>query len=184
MNNRGLSFEIAFKEVFRKWEVQLEQVSNGFWASRWKRGPKVFMDKWVEESKKQFLYSFLSSVVMVFVVVLFIEIYKSDAVLKTIEQVFRNLCLLGIVLMAVGLILIFKSDRKTSYGFMFERFGITSIMFLYFGKNTEHLFNHYPVSISDLFIGTLFVSFFISFAASSFYYLYKHFQFEKKLSKV
>lgn len=61
MINHGVDFNIAIINAFNKWEVQLRPTSNPLWTPFWLNGPKLFIDKWVNESKQQIFYWLLLS---------------------------------------------------------------------------------------------------------------------------
>ena len=184
MIDKEIAFEIAFKEAFKKWKPQLKEESNAFWLPIWKKGPKLFIDKWAEQSKKQFLYSFLILIVTSFLAATIIVIYKNYANQNIIEKIYKAISFSVMVLLILGRIFIFKSKIKTTFGSMYNVKFIVSIMWLIIELVKHRWGFDSRFSFSEVFLEILLGNYFLALAILPFRLLYKHFEFERKLSKV
>lgn len=183
MMNQEITFGVALKEAFEKWKPQLKE-SNSFWSPIWKYGPKTFIDKWAQQTKKHFLYTVSLSLFTTFFVLGINRILKKDTLFNIIDEWKENVGFIIIFLLIAGRLLIFTSKIKTTYGNMFNVYCVFSIVFVFSKMFSLNLFHHYSVSIKLAFIRSFFDAFYIIYAISTFRLLYKHFEFERKLSKV
>ena len=190
MMANDISFEVALEEGFEKWDEQLSLKSNLFWAPFWLEGPKVLMDKWIKESKKQFLFCLLLSVLITFITAKVIMQYKSKMVLNILDQGYEILMVLTILLLSIGRYIVYKSKIKTAYSFMFNVHCIGCIIIftlqllrLEFDYNSIFMMDQ-KFEMRRLF-STLFMNvLYFNYGVYTFYFLQKHFEFIRKLAKI
>lgn len=183
MLNKEITFSVALKEAFEKWKHHLKE-SNSFWAPVWKYGPKIFINKWAEQTKKHFLYTASLSLLIAFLVLVINRFLKTHSYFEIKDECRENAGLFIISLLIVGRVLIFISKIKTTYGNMFNVYCVFSILFIFNKMFSSNLFYHQSVSLELALIRCFFDAFFIIYAFLSFRLLYKHFEFERKSSKV
>jgi hypothetical protein len=190
MINQGVDFKTALINSFDKWEAQLRPASNAFWTPFWLNGPKLFIDKWVKESKKQFFYWFLLSVVITFTTVWIIMQNKSNKFLVQLEQGYEILLIVLIVFLFIGRYFVYKSATKTIFSYMFKVHCVGSVLILailLFSIESDSYFifaMNQKFTMNRLFFNVFQNIWYIVYSIYSFYFLYNHFQFERKLSKV
>lgn len=190
MINQGVDFKTALINSFDKWEVQLRPASNAFWTPFWLNGPKLFIDKWVKESKKQSIYWLLLSVFITFTTIWIIMQSKSNKFLVQLEQGYQILLIVLIVFLFIGRYLVYKSKTKTIFSYMFNVNSVVSVLILAILLISIEFDSYFIFAINQKFImKRLFFTVFsniwyIVYSIYSFYFLYNHFQFERKLSKV
>ena len=190
MIKQEIVFEIALINAFDKWEAQLRPTSNPLWATSWLNGPKLFIDKWVKETKQQTFYWILLSVVISLLTAWLITKKKSNLLLIQLEQGYEILLIVLLVFLFTGRYFIFKSRTKTIFSYMFNVHCLGSVLILAILLFSIE-FDFYSIfAINQKFImRRLFLSVFtniwyIVYSIYSFYFLIKHFQFERKFAKV
>jgi hypothetical protein len=190
MITQGIDFKTALINSFDKWEAQLKPASNAFWTPFWLNGPKLFIDKWVKESKKQSFYWLLLSVVITFTTVWITLQNKSNKFLAQLEQGYEILLIVLIVFLFIGRYFVYKSATKTIFSYMFNVHCVGSVLILAIILISIESDSYFIFAINQKFImKRLFFSVFsniwyIVYSIYSFYFLFNHFQFERKLSKV
>lgn len=190
MMKQSVAFETALINAFDKWEAQLSPSSSLFWAPFWLNGPKLLLDKWVKESKQQFFFWWLLSVVISLLTAWTIMQNKSNVFLNQLEQGYEILVIVLVVFLFMGRYFIFKSQTKTIFSYMFNVHCLGSILILAIQLFGLEFDSDFIFSLNQKFImRRLFFSFFMNiwgivYSIYSFYFLYNHFQFERKLSKV
>jgi len=193
MVNQEISFGVALKEAFEKWRLQLKPRAAGFWTPEKRRflfsertvEPKLIMDKLEKISKKNFFNIILLSIIITSLTFALVKMYDSETVLNAFNEVCKSLCLILIALLLSGRILMFKIKGATTFGYLFktEFFRIIWMPFfnLFLLSDTDFLLK--PISNKHFFIIALFALGLVR-ALLSLQFLYKHFEFERKLSKV
>jgi hypothetical protein len=190
MIKQEIVFEMALIHAFDKWEVQLRPESNPFWAPFWLNGPKLFMDKWVKETKQQIFYWMLLSVVISLLTAWIITKKKSNLLLIQLEQGYELLLIVLLVFLFTGRYFIFKSRTKTIFSYMFNVHCVGSVLILAIQLFSIEFDSYFIFAINQKFImRRLFFSVWINiwyvvYSIYSFYFLINHFQFERKFAKV
>lgn len=190
MIKQGVDFKTALISSFDKWEAQLRPVSNAFWTPFWLYGPKLFIDKWVKESKQQFLYWLLLSVVITFTTVWIIMQNKTNKFLVQLEQGYEILLIVLILFLFIGRYFVFKSPAKTIFSYMFNVHCVGSVLILAIQLFSIESDSYFIFAMNQKFIMkrlffTIFLNiWYIVHSIYLFYFLYNHFQFERKLSKI
>jgi hypothetical protein len=190
ITTQGVVFEIALINAFDKWEVQLRPTSNPLWAPSWLNGPKLFIDKWVKETKQLTFYWMLLSVVISLLTAWLITKKKSNLLLIQLEQGYEILVIVLLVFLFIGRYFIFKSRTKTIFSYMFNVHCLASVIILTILLFSIEFVPYFIFAENQKFImRRLFFSVFtniwyIVYSIYSFKFLYNHFQFERKLSKV
>lgn len=190
MLNQEVVFEIALINAFDKWKLQLRPTSNPFWAPFWLNGPKLLLDKWVKESKQQIFYWCLLSIIISLLTAWIIMQNKSNMFLIQLGQGYEILIIVLIVFLFIGRYFIFKSPTKTVFSYMFNVHCVGSFLILAIQLFGIEFDSYFIFAVNQKFIiRRLFFSVFINiwyivYSIYSFYFLFNHFQFERKLSKV
>jgi len=190
ISKQGVVFEIALIHAFDKWEVQLRPTSNPLWAPSWLNGPKLFIDKWVKETKQQLFYWMLLSVVISLLTAWIIMQNKSSMFLVQLEKGYEILIILLLAFLFIGRYFIFKSPTKTIFSYMFKVHCLASVIILTILLFSIEFDSYFIFAENQKFImRRLFFSVWINiwyvvYSIYSFYFLINHFQFERKFSKV
>jgi uncharacterized integral membrane protein len=183
-------FEEAFVHAFENWKEQLRPSSSLFWAPFWLNGPKLFMDKWVKESKRQFFFLWLLSVVISLLIACTIMQNKSNIFLNQLAQGYEILLIVLVVFLFIGRYFVFKSPTKTIFSYMYNVHCLGSFLLLAIQLFSSEFNSDFIFALNQKFImRRLFFSVFIHiwcvvYSIYSIYFLYNHFQFERKLAKV
>ncbi len=187
---QSVAFETALINAFDKWEELLRPASNLFWAPFWLNEPKLFMDKLVKESKRQLLFWWLLSVIISLITAWTIMQNKSNIFLNQLVLGYETLLIVLIVLLLTGRYFVFKSPTKTIFSYMFNLHCVGSFLMLAIQLFGLEFSSDFIFALNQKFImRRLFFSIFIHiwcavYSIYSIYFLYNHFQFERKLSKV
>ena len=184
MSNEEVPFEVAFKEAFEKWRLQLKPTKS-WWLGDKISGPKIFVEEWVKRSKKELLYSVLISISLVLIVAMAMKGYGYDFVPK-MGNIYLGITLSIGFLFVLGRISMFKPNRLTTFTYLFKkRFFRFVWMMIYFSFMfyRASFFTLAPKKFSILQFSFLhFLIVFVLIQSSfSLQLLYKHFQFERKL---
>lgn len=186
MSDENVSFEMAFKEVFDKWQEQLNP--SRYWILDFDSFPKIVADRLMSETKKQFFYSTTLITVGVTLMILgLIKFFDNSTVIAIVNKVYMVLWILAPVLLIASRIRLKQSRVKTIYRSYFEKhsFGLIFMCgYILFRNGLVSFFNDKLNLSSFVEIFWLFcATFFLVYALLTFQVLYKHFQFEKKLFK-
>lgn len=176
----GVSFEIAFHDVFENWKEQFRP-SSSLWLGRKNVQPKIVIDKWVSIHKIQSLNTLKSLLIISVILILFSRSFAIEKFSKEITIVIRGFYLIFWILIVIYRILIWKSKKITITGLMFKNSSLILIVFIFcfaFGLSPIHLFN--SNSSFNLWTALTTILFFIM-SVSSLQLAYKHLQFIKKL---
>jgi hypothetical protein len=190
MIKQGVDFETARINAFDKWKAQLRPTSNPLWAPSWLNGPKLFIDKWVKESKQLIFYWLLLSADISLLTAWLITEKKSNMLLIQLEHGYEILLMVLLVFLFIGRYFIFKSRTKTVFSYMFNVHCVGSVLILAIQLFNIEFDPYLIFAINQKFImRRLFFSVFtniwyIVYSIYSFKFLFNHFQFERKLAKV
>ena len=189
MTSQEVSYEVGFMQAFEKWKAQLKP-KTGFWAPGKNRflffesnvEPKLVNDKLEKISKSKTLNSLVISLAIVGLIMGSIKFNDIKNVLPIIKQVYVILCFGMIVLLVLGRMVISQFKSNTIFGFLFKKGCFQSIWIIVLGLYM--LSGIFDKIISDKYYITLFlINFGFVNSVFTLRLLYKHFQFEKKLSK-
>nr|WP_315154946.1 hypothetical protein [uncultured Flavobacterium sp.] len=171
----GVSFEIAFHEVFNNWKYQMKP-SSSFWVGLIYTSPRIVMDRWKSTTKLQQFKSLFIAIIPTLGLISIFKIYNNSAV---IDNVIKGLSLVFFLLIIYCRVIIWKSKRKTSFSLMFGR---NSNLILFYMM----LFAIAPLRMSEINIwrnifDAFLVSWFMVYLFFNLQLAYKHFKFIKKL---
>ena len=175
-------FEIILKEVFEKWKPQLKPTSYNLLLGYGFLAPKIIIDKLANDKKREL---FAGAIIICLFTVAILAInnkLQSPLVLSVIVFFIKTVSLMGALLMLSGKLFLSKSKIKSTYLFRFNKsfylilfygvlIGIGLFPILPSNKNIEIKAISLIVTLTYLFLIYVNLKF-----------LYKHFQFEKKLS--
>lgn len=176
----GVSFEIAFHDVFENWKEQLRPCS-----SRWLRKqyllPKIIMDKWIKNIKNQqkmiLLISFISAIVFTAIA----RTINNEVVFDYFRIFCRTISIVELSLIMAGKYIIWKSKYKTTFSFFYNVNSFSIIFFIFFIG-----IGLFPIKIvaPDIALNLVFNFFLFVYLIFPIYYFqkaYQHLQFIKKL---
>ncbi|MBX9808708.1 MAG: hypothetical protein K2X95_13055 [Flavobacteriaceae bacterium] len=181
MQENKLSFDDALNQAFENWKEQLRPCSS-FWVGSKNVVPRIVMDKWLLNTKKQQLKGILIAFVFAFLLTFFSRNINNEIVFANMRMVLKIIFILELILLIVGKYLIWKSKLTTSYGLFYKKLGFPILFFLFYlaiGLMPMRFVN------ADLTLNLVFNFFPSLYIVWPIYYLqlaYKHFQFEIKLS--
>ncbi len=191
MSDENVSYDTAFKEAFEKWSVQVKP-KTGFWNPEKNRftfskmdvQPKLIMDKLERIAKLQLLNMIIFSTVITSFVFGIMNIYDRSVVLSTVGEVYKILSLVLIGLLLLGRIFMLKFKRVTTYGHLFKVGFFRIIWMPFFNLIWINSLNHFKhPSLTQTILIVFVMTFGLVRGLLSLRLLYKHFQFEKQLSK-
>lgn len=181
MNDNSISFDEAFKEAFENWKEQLRP-SSSFWVGSKNVVPRIVMDKWLLNTRKQQLKGLLIAFIIAVLLTFFSRNLNDEIVFANMRMALKTIFLIELLLLLLGKFLIWRSKLTTSFGFFYKNLGFPLLLFLFYlaiGLMPMRFVN------SDLTLNVVFNFFPGLYLVWPFYYLqlaYKHFQFEKKVS--
>ncbi len=141
--NNQSNFTEAFEDVFSKWESELKLTSN-WWSSGFV-APKIVIDKYALQIKKQFKFAALYDLMFSFLMVTITNIYPQE-VAYTVSKIVYVACYSIIALMLVYCWFVnWKLKSKSVFGKLFRSTFFVSIWFLfnYIFNSGDHLYRHY-----------------------------------------
>jgi hypothetical protein len=186
MNHEEISFETAYKSVFKKWKSELQISSSFAWLGAFFKAPRFVVDKLVTYSKKQTVFVlFLSAVFATSFSILGycigIELFSN--ILRT---TLRGLFYVMVGTTIISLFLIWRSSFKTIFGRLFLYRGWVVFVFYFMTSVDNEPLKHFDSNhtftenfISCLLYGCLF--FYSYFQISM---AFKHFKIVSKLKHV
>ena len=189
MEANKFSFEESLKIIFEKWSEQLRPSysfwinsnSNLLWFIKSELNPFLVTCKCNKLAKKVMKLSILVGLLISILLTVGTRNWHSEVILDCLKGGFKIICFIVLILFVFARLRIWKSERITTYSFLFNRNGFIQILNLFFLSMGVFPFRIYNGSFGwDLMFNTLSVS--ILFL--SIFYLklaYKHFQFIKKI---
>jgi hypothetical protein len=183
------SFEESLKIVFEKWSEQLRPSysfwinsnNNLLWFIKSELNPSLVTYKCNKLVKKVMKLSILVGLLISILLTVGTRNWHSEVILDCLKGGFKIICFIVLILFVFARLRIWKSERITTYSFLFSRNGLIQIINLFFLSVGVFPFRIYNGSFGwDLMFNTLSVS--ILFL--SIFYLklaYRHFQFIKKI---
>lgn len=188
MMNQEITFGVALKEAFEKWNEPLS-VSTDI-TKLYYGVPKIIKNKINLRYKKMRLYTGVLSICTMSLIVLFMKVYGDTVVIDFVQIIYQILLIMIPVLLFVGRKVLDKSKIETTFKIMFKAISIMLIFFM-IQFSLTFLFRDFSKSFNrNLFIDFIcYCSLFIPlielmYSFTLFLLLYKHFEFERKLSKV
>lgn len=143
LENDQSNFAYVFEDVFSKWQNELKLTSN-WWSSGFV-APKIVIDKYALQIKKQFKFALLYDLMFSFLMVTITNIYPQE-IAYTITKTVYVACYSAIALMLVYCWFVNrKLKSKSIFGKIFRSTFFVSIWFLfnYVFFNGDHLYRHY-----------------------------------------
>lgn len=143
LENDQSNFIEAFEDVFSKWQNELKLTSN-WWSSGFV-APKIVIDKYALQIKKQFKFALLYDLMFSFLMVTITNIYPQE-IAYTITKTVYVACYSAIALMLVYYWFVnWKLKSKSIFGKIFRGHFFISIWFLinYTFNSGDHLYRHY-----------------------------------------
>lgn len=181
IENQETNFETALKIAFENWSDQLH-LSNSFWVNSKKSVPRMVLDRWILETKKNFFLGGGIAIVLTVLITIIDNTIGNDIFMTNARTILRAVFLIELQAILVLKFLIWKSDRKSFSGFLFQtqtRFAILFILFLFCLKGMPLLISSPDLKISFIsnFMGTLYIVlpiFFINIGLKHFQLIQKY----------
>lgn len=185
MVDKEVSFETAFKDVFRKWKSQLKPFKS--WFLEYDKIPRIATNKMINQVKFWFIvFPTVIAAIITFFVSKIINVFEIEAFMNSINSIYKTSFIVIFFLSILSKILIKIDKINTTYKSFSNQTSRFSICFtgtfLYLSWSKPFLYfdaNLYP----NLIMISL-ITFVIIVSVVSFIYLHKHFEFERKLFKV
>jgi len=121
ISNKEISFDVAYKEVFENWKLQLKPVTYGLWLGREYSGPKIIMDKMAAYTKSRLAYILLGSVPLTLFTITLMHLFNSETAIDIFTKSIRVFYLLEVFFAALGWGLILKSKTTTTFSYLFKK---------------------------------------------------------------
>ncbi len=180
ISNEGISFEVAFKEIFEKWKPELRPCTS-VWVGTNNAFPRIIMDKWILESKKQLLKGSLTGAILAVLFSILARIINNETIFETLRVVLKAIFIVEFIFILVSKVLIWKSTQPTSSGFIFQKqTHIAALIWLFMlGIGLfplRFVLTDFKVGISQNFLFIVYLIWPIRHIQLA----YKHFQFNRK----
>lgn len=159
IENDSLDFENSFYLVFKKWEQALQPSRDEWWLGNYFEGPKIVVEKWVSNSKKQLFSALFFSFFFGVILLLFCQNQHEEKTLKIINHIVQATFSLSVLITGVSYILIWKAKITTSYSRLFKRRSLLAIYSLSMGLGISkfYLYNeNFTTSFLNIFLTLLF----------------------------
>lgn len=143
LENNKSNFNEVFDAVFSKWETELKLKSN-WWSSGFV-APKIVIDKYALQVKKQFKFAALYDLMFSFIMVTITNIYPQE-IAYTVSKIVYVACYSLISLMLVYCWFVnWKLKTTTIFGKIFRStfFACICILINYVFNSGDHLYRHY-----------------------------------------
>ncbi|MFC6877360.1 hypothetical protein [Flavobacterium myungsuense] len=185
MTDKEIAFEIAFKDVFRKWKPQLQPFKS--WFLEYDKIPIIVTNKMINQVKYWFIvFPIVIATIITFFVSKSINMFENKAFMNSINSIFKTSFIVIFFLSILTMILIKIAKNNTTYKSFSKQTSRFSICFtgtfLYLSGSKPFLYFDANLYLNLIMISLL--TFVTIVSIVSFIYLYKHFEFERKLSKV
>jgi hypothetical protein len=178
MDENTLSFDENFKLVLDQWSEELQPYSS-YLTGYGVKYPKIVLDKKVLLVKKQLLIGLFLSIIPLLVFYGLFEFFEAKVITLNFQLGTRFLYLLGGLLLILSNIKFLNSKKKTSFKHNFKERQTAFFMFIYpicFSPTPNDFRNQLLLVISSFW---MLYSMFLVLQL-----VFKHFQFEKKLSSI
>jgi hypothetical protein len=177
---KGISFEIAFNNVFENWKEQLRPTSS-HWVGLINSSPKIVLDKWVRTTKQLQFKALLIAIVPTLFYAYFFNGKQNRFDYSLLIQLFKTMCLAISLSIIIFKFLIFKSNIKTSFSLYFNKNSTVFFIYLIF-----YGLGFIPIKLSIWDFGTslffiLLLSFLFIYSLFCLGLAYQHLKFVKKL---
>jgi hypothetical protein len=182
MDHKGILFEDALKTAFSNWQGQL-QLSTSIWLGSKNSAPRVVIDKWESIQRKEnrliFNYSFISFIVSFGIMKLSNHESLTDNLTGFLSLLYLSLWVSIVVLRGI----LGRNKNDTIFSFIFKKrsrmplVGLIIIALSWIPNKTLGI--NSILEISSLYC----IFLLLSFTVFTLKLAYKHFQFEKKVSK-
>lgn len=181
MYENNISFEVALKTAFENWSAQL-RLSKSFWVNTKKAVPRMLLDRWILESKKKLINGSIIAVVSAVLITIVEKTLYNEAVFDNTRTILQIIFAVELIAILVFKIFIWKSDRKSFSGFLFQtqtRFAVLFFLFMFCigGMPLLSLNSDLKINLVSNFMAMFYLVlplFFLQLA-------YKHFQFIQKI---
>lgn len=177
MFEKPIPFDVALRAAFEHWSEQFH-LSTSFWVNTKKAVPRMLLDKWILESKKKLIRgSIISILLAIFITILEKNLNNSNLLinLATILQLVFSIQLVAILAIKF---FIWKSERKSFSGFLFQtqtRFAVLFMLFMFCFRGMPLLISSpdFKINLASNFMAMFYMVVPIFFLQSAF----KHFKF-------
>jgi hypothetical protein len=178
---QGIPFEVAFQEVFENWKEQLRPATS-FWINSNKAFPRIILDKWISESKKQLLKGTLLILILTILFSFVTRIINNESFFEIFRKVLKAVFILEFIFIGVSKVLIWRSSQSTSSGFIFQRQTKIAALFLLLILGIglfplKFVYTDFKIGLVNNF---LFICYLV-WPIKQMQLAFKHFQFVKKL---
>lgn len=143
LENNQSYFTEAFEDVFSKWQSELKLTSN-WWSSGFV-APKIVIDKYALQVKKQFKFAALYDLMFSVLMVTITNLYPQE-IAYTVSKIVYVACYSLISLMLVYCWFVnWKLKSTTIFGKIFRSTSFVSVwfLFIYIFFSGDHLYRHY-----------------------------------------
>jgi hypothetical protein len=182
MDENGISFEENLKLVFEKWAVQLKPTTYGLWLGYAYSGPKIAMDKMANFAKSEIKWGIIWGFFSASIIMLIYKINNNINFLLLLRIILKFVLITSALLTIYFRAIIVRSTGRTTYSVMFKRRIYLSLLYA-----IAIALDFYPIvplnkNLEVKILSLIFPLVLIFYSINSLRFLYKHFQFEKKLS--
>lgn len=182
MDKNDISFEENLKLVFGKWAALLKPTTYGLWLGYAYSGPKIAMDKMANFAKSEIKWGIVWGFFSASIIMLIYKINNNINFLLMLGIILKAVLFTSALLTIYYRAILFKSKGRTTYSVMFKR---RIYLFLLYAISIA--LDFYPIvplnkTLEVKILSLIFPLMLILYSINSLRFLYKHFQFEKKLS--
>lgn len=185
LENNQSNFKVVFDQVFSKWESELKLTSN-WWSSGFV-APKIVIDKYALQIKKQFKFAALYDLMFSSLMVTITNIYPQE-IAYAVSKIVYVACYTIISLILVYCWFVnWQLKSKSIFGKIFRNTFFVCIWFLfnYIFNSGDHLYRHYfRDSITSKFLQWFMHGFFMFMGVYLILLAIEHFKTVKKYKLV
>jgi hypothetical protein len=180
LENQESDFEVALKKSFENWSDQL-QLANSFWVNTKKAVPRMLLDKWILDAKKKLIKGSVIAIVLAVLITIIEKILDNEILIINARTILQAIFSIELVAILVLKFFIWKSDKKSFSGFLFQtqtRFSVLFMILLFCLKGMPLLSLNPDLKIN---LASNFMAMFYMVLPLFFLQLaFKHFQFIQK----
>lgn len=181
MEEKKTPFETAFKQAFENLEVQLRP-SYSFWTGTKNVAPRIVIQKLLFDTRKQFLVGLLFVFALSLLFSILLKNSKNENLIEIGRNILRGIYLIEIVIIIASRYFVWKSKLITSFKLLSKNINPWAmVVLLFFGIGFMPVL---PITedFKIILVSSFFASFYLFWPISYAFLIYKHFQFERKLS--
>lgn len=120
LDEKEINFEDALKTVFEKWSPELKPTTS-FWTPNYMKLPRIVLNKYKVEYKKQFLTISIGATLSTFLLIFLTHKINSQYFIEFIKNSFQVIFIVELLLSLLCKIWIIKTKKVTFYSMSYQK---------------------------------------------------------------